>query len=176
MKVTVHLTDPGTRFIINNLYPLYLHDLSEIWGWSPNAYGLFEDNSILTLEEQNKVFDIWWSEPSILFPYLIKVNDIPAGFALVATPPYTPHGSDFYMNEFFLLRSYRGKGVAEAAAIQVFKMHKGSWEVQTHPAEINLRAQMFWRKAITHYTNGFFQEAAAETGNDGHKMIFTFHE
>ncbi|GIO31729.1 hypothetical protein J2TS6_28700 [Paenibacillus albilobatus] len=40
MKVTVELTDPHTKFIINNLYPLYLHDLSEIWGWKPNKYGV----------------------------------------------------------------------------------------------------------------------------------------
>lgn len=35
MKVTVELTDSSTKFIINNIYPLYLHDLSGIWGWHP---------------------------------------------------------------------------------------------------------------------------------------------
>jgi len=93
MKVSISLTDQNTKFVINNLYPLYLHDLSEVWGWRPNLYGVFETDDTLTLQDQNKVFDIWWEKPSILIPYLVTVEDIPAGFALVATPPYTPHGT-----------------------------------------------------------------------------------
>lgn len=175
MQVTINLTDQNTKFIINNLYPLYLHDLSEIWGWKPNKYGVYEEDETLTLYEQNKVFDVWWSNPSILFPYLIRVDDIPAGFAFVATPPYTPHGSDFYMNEFFILRSFRGTGVADTAAVQVFNLHHGPWELQTNPKEVNKRAQSFWRRTIHNYTNGSFQEEIADTKNDGNKFIFRFN-
>jgi len=174
MNVTIHLTDPETKFIINNLYPLYLHDLSEIWGWAPNKYGVFEDDETMSLHEQNKVFDIWWSKPSVLFPYLIKVEGIPAGFALVATPPYTPHGSEFYLNEFFILRSFRGQGVAETAAVQVFDNHQGTWELQTNPEETNKRAQSFWRRTIHHYTAQNYEEETIDTTNDGKKMIFRF--
>ncbi|WP_346779378.1 hypothetical protein [Paenibacillus brevis] len=94
---------------------------------------MFEDDETLTLNEQNKVFDIWWSKQSILFPYLIRVDEIPVGFALVASPPYTPHGSDFYINEFFILRSYRGRGKVETAAVKVINNHHGAWELQTNP-------------------------------------------
>ncbi|OAB38294.1 acetyltransferase [Paenibacillus macquariensis subsp. defensor] len=174
MQVTINLTDESTKFIINNLYPLYLHDLSEIWGWKPNKYGVFEDDETLTLNEQNKVFDVWWSKQSILFPYLIRVDEVPAGFALVASPPYTPHGSDFYINEFFILRSYRGRGVAETAAVKVLNNHQGSWELQTNPIEVNKRAQTFWRRTINDYTDGNYQEEIAETKNDGNKLIFRF--
>ncbi|SDG49693.1 Predicted acetyltransferase [Fontibacillus panacisegetis] len=174
MQVTINLTDLETKFIINNLYPLYLHDLSEIWGWQPNTYGVFEADEILTLTEQNNVFDIWWSKPTILCPYLIRANEVPVGFALVATPPYTPHGSNFYMNEFFILRSFRGRGVAEVAAIQVFNSHRGTWELQTNPGENNRRAQSFWRRTVNNYTEGAYQEEVAETKNDGTKLIFRF--
>lgn len=174
METTITLTDQHTKFVINNLYPLYLHDLSEIWERKPNKYGVFEEDETLTLHEQNKVFDIWWSKPSILFPYLIKVEEIPVGFALVATPPYTPHGSDFYLNEFFILRSFRGKGVAETAAAKVFNIHKGTWELQTNPRENNGRAQAFWRKTIRNYTAGNYAHEIADTNNDNNKMIFRF--
>ncbi|WP_054955556.1 GNAT family N-acetyltransferase [Paenibacillus dakarensis] len=174
MSVSIELTDQSTKFIINNLYPLYLHDLSEIWGWKPNKYGVYEDGDTLTLHEQNKVFDIWWEKESILFPYLIRADDIPAGFALVATPPYTPHGSDYYMNEFFVLRPFRGQGAAEAAAVQVLDKHKGTWELQTNPGEGNKRAQSFWRRTINQYTSGSYQEKYDDTTNDGHKLIFQF--
>ncbi|AJS58856.1 acetyltransferase [Paenibacillus sp. IHBB 10380] len=173
--MAVYLTDPSTKFIINNLYPLYLHDLSEIWGWLPNKYGVYEEDGTQTLNEQNKVFDIWWEKPSILFPYLIKVNEIPAGFALVATPPYTPHGSDYYLNEFFLLRPFRGKGIAENAAKEVFNNHMGSWELQTNPTEANVRAQNFWKKTIKGYAGDTYKEECGETTNDGLKLIFRFN-
>lgn len=100
MNITITLTDSASKFIINNLYPLYLHDLSEIWGTIPNRYGVFEEDETQSLQEQNKVFDIWWEKAGILYPYLIKENDIPIGFALVATPPYTPSACEFYLNEF----------------------------------------------------------------------------
>ncbi|BFH63065.1 GNAT family N-acetyltransferase [Paenibacillus azoreducens] len=174
MIITVSLTDPSTKFIINNLYPLYLHDLSEIWGWKPNKYGVYEEDETSTLSEQNKVFDIWWSNPSVLFPYLIKVDHIPAGFALVGTPPYTPHGSDYYLHEYFVLRPYRGMDVAEKAAVEVFNQHSGTWELQTNPKETNKRAQAFWRKTINHYTEGSYYEEISETKNDGIKLIFRF--
>lgn len=174
MQVKISLTDESTKFI-NNLYPLYLHDLSEIWGWKPNQYGVYEDDDTLTLSDQNKVFDIWWTKPSVLFPYLIRVDNIPAGFALVATPPYTPHGSDYYMNEFFILRPYRGMGVAQAAAVQVFHNHRSSWELQTNPTEKNTRAQSFWRKTISKYTSGSYQEDFTETENNGYKLMFRFN-
>ncbi|WP_145046835.1 GNAT family N-acetyltransferase [Paenibacillus xylanexedens] len=175
MNITIELTNEQTKFIINNLYPMYLHDLSEIWGFKPNAYGIFEEDETRTLAEQNKVFDIWWSKPGVLYPYLARVEGIPAGFALVATPPYTPHGSAFYMNEFFILRPYRGKGIAEHVATQVMNQHRGTWEVQTNALEINVRAQQFWKKTLERYTLGKYQQDTLEADKDGTKLKFTLN-
>lgn len=174
MNATIHLTDRDTKFIIHNLYPLYLHDLSEIWGWTPNAYGVFEDGPTLTLQEQNQEVAVWWEHPGVLYPYLIRADGIPAGFALVATPPYAPPGIDFYLNEFFVLRSFRGKGIAKSAAMQVFDTHAGAWELQTNPTEGNQRAQAFWRKTLQSYTAGAFRTHVGESGKDGVKWIFRF--
>ncbi|MNP65978.1 hypothetical protein D3C76_1616210 [compost metagenome] len=92
----------------------------------------------------------------------------------MATPPYTPHGSEFYLNEFFVLRSFRGKGVAEAAAVEVFNRHSGTWELQTNPESTNIRAQTFWRKTIKYYTDGVYEEKTADTMNDGTKLVLSF--
>ncbi|WP_020615516.1 GNAT family N-acetyltransferase [Paenibacillus daejeonensis] len=176
MKTTIELTDQTTKFIVNNIYPLYLHDLSGIWGWKPNKYGVYEESDIPTLTEQNKVFDVWWEDAhtNILFPYLIRVDGIPAGLAFVATPPYTPHGTDYYMNEFFVLQPFRAHGVAQSAANQVFDSHRGSWEVQTNPTHTNLRAQAFWTKTIQQYTSGAYHKEVKRTNDDGDKLIFSF--
>ncbi|KAB3528952.1 hypothetical protein [Alkaliphilus serpentinus] len=87
-KITIELCMRDQKFIINNLYPLYLHDLAEIRGELPNKYGVFEeDDEYKTLQQQIPVFDIWWENKKVLYPYLIKVDQLPAGFALIATPP-----------------------------------------------------------------------------------------
>ncbi|MFF2480010.1 GNAT family N-acetyltransferase [Paenibacillus sp. NPDC058071] len=130
----------------------------------------------MTLSEQNTVFDIWWEKPSVLFPFLITVDDVPAGFAFVATPPYTPcpPNINYYLNEFFLLRPFRGNGVGEEAARQVFDRFRGNWEVQTGSMERNVRAQMFWRKTLKDYANGQYSEEPGNDPDTGDKLVFRF--
>lgn len=142
LNVTVRLCSMEEKYIINNIYPLYLHDLSEVWERKTNRYGVFENDDTRTLIEQNRVFDIWWEHPNILFPYLITVDDIPAGLAFVATSPFIPcpHYIDYYMNEFFLLRNYRGKGVGEEAVRQIFERCQGNGNCrQIQLNETNMR-------------------------------------
>lgn len=176
MKVEMHLCGVEGKFIINNIYPLYLYDLSEIWGHQTNRYGVFEEDDTQTLTEQNRFFDIWWEHPGVLFPYLIKVDDLPAGLAFVATPPYTPCPSyiNYYLNEFFLLRQYRGKGVGEQAIRQLIDKMPGHWELQTNPTNRNGRAQKFWRKTLDACTNGSYNEELGHHPEQGEKLVFRF--
>lgn len=43
MDITTVLADKENAFIIKNMYPLYLYDLSEIYGNVPNEYGIYEE-------------------------------------------------------------------------------------------------------------------------------------
>ncbi|MDR6551793.1 hypothetical protein J2736_002982 [Paenibacillus qinlingensis] len=43
-NLTIELCERKNKCIINNLYPLYLHDLAEIRNVLPNKYGVFEDD------------------------------------------------------------------------------------------------------------------------------------
>ncbi|MGE6256987.1 hypothetical protein ACQKCU_03595 [Heyndrickxia sporothermodurans] len=79
----------------------------------------------------------------------------------------------FFVNDFFILQPFRGKGVAEQAAINVFKQLKGKWELFTNPSERNMVGQKFWRKTISSYSEGTFVEEYGETF-DGDKLIFQF--
>lgn len=173
MNIDIQLSTEENRFIIHNLYPLYLHDLSEIWGNKPNRFGVYEEGDTKTLSEQNEIFHIWWQKPSVLFPFLIRVDQMPAGFAFVATPPYVPSEAQYYLNEFFVLRPYRGTGAAEEAAKQVFERFKGCWELQTGAMPHNGRAQSFWRRTLTAYTNGAYTEGDGAYP-DGEKRVFRF--
>ncbi|MBD3922086.1 GNAT family N-acetyltransferase [Paenibacillus sp. PR3] len=176
MNVELQLCGIGDKFIINNIYPLYLYDLSEIWERDTNRYGVFEDDDTRTLAEQIQVFDVWWEHPGVLFPYLIKVDDLPAGLIFVATPPYTPCPSyiDYYLNEFFLMRKYRGKGIGEIAMRQLLDMMPGRWELQTNPTARNERAIKFYRKTLHACTNGEYTEELGRHPEQGEMLVFRF--
>lgn len=63
MNIEVHLCPKEQSYILRNIYPLYLHDIAEIWGLRPNRYGVFEKDDVSTLEEQSQKLDVWWDQP-----------------------------------------------------------------------------------------------------------------
>ncbi|SHE15032.1 Predicted acetyltransferase [Chlamydia abortus] len=67
----------------------------------------------------------------------------------------------------------RGKGMAEQAAVQVFEKFRGSWQLFTNPSKKNIAGQKFWRKTVSNYTKGQYEETVGTTF-DGYKMIFSF--
>lgn len=172
-NITVELCDYSNKFIINNLYPLYLYDLAEIRDTYPNKYGVFEeDDTIETLEEQIPIFDIWWNKKGILFPYLIKVDGLPAGFILVATPPYIVDDSDFMISEMFIMRPFRSKGVGEYVVKTIFNKHSGTWMLFTTPTDSNFKTIKFWRKTLSKCINNQFTEVDQDIPHFGVNKIF----
>ncbi|GFN32910.1 hypothetical protein PCURB6_31700 [Paenibacillus curdlanolyticus] len=154
-----------------------MHDLAEVWERKTNRYGVFEEDDTRTLAEQNRVFDIWWEKPGVLFPYLIRVDGLPAGLVFVATAPYLPcqDYTDYYLNEFFLMRQYRGQGVGEEAVRQVIGLlPPGQWEVHTNRTERNGRAIGFWRKTLANVTGGRYTEQIATRQTEDDMLVFRF--
>ena len=115
--------------VLRRLLELYLHDFSELTDADVDAHGRFG----------YPYLDLYWTEPERR-PFLFRVAGRWAGFALVRTG--VPHD----MAEFFVLRKYRGSGVALQAAQALFAMFPGEWQVRQMAA--NTRASAFWRRAI----------------------------
>lgn len=80
LKTELILADQSTGFMIKNMYPLYLHDIAGIHGTLPNEYGIFEEEPVKDLMEQYDIQKVWFEHPGVLFPYLLKVEERPAGF------------------------------------------------------------------------------------------------
>ncbi len=175
--IQVELCPAADKYIICNMYPFYLYDLSEIWERLPNRYGVFEeDDCCATLAQQSDVFKIWWRHPGVLFPFLIRVNGIPAGFALVSTPPYVPAGEqvEYFLHEFFLMRPFRGKGIAQQAAKYVFDSFSGRWALHTNPTGRNMHTRRFWRQLLADYTSYKYDEQPFESDENGPLLTFRF--
>jgi predicted acetyltransferase len=173
MKIEVILASNTNGFIIKNMYPLYLHDLAGIHKTLPNEYGIFEEDPIRTLEEQYDIQQVWFEHPEELFPYLIVVDGIPAGFCLVGSGRYVPKEVAYFVYETFLLSPFRGKGVSYEAILSIFSKHTGKWRLFTHSTENNERAKAFWHKTVGTYTSGNYITYEKEI--DGMpKLVFEF--
>ncbi len=137
--------------VLRNLYQLYCYDFSEYFADDDpeqiNEDGLFEDRN-LDLRRFAGHPGYWG--------YLGRMDGRLAGFALVSDQVHRRNGPGRYVNEFFVLRRYRRRGVGRAMAHLMFDTFRGYWEVTEIAA--NIPAQMFWRRVIDEYTGGHFEE------------------
>jgi len=144
--------DDETTF--RNLGQFYIYEYTAFMGWDVNYAGRFNEDD----------FDGIFSEESRK-PFLFRVDGKLAGFAIIdilEKSHITGAPNIIEMAEFFILAAYQRKGYGEQAAIRLFEMFKGEWEV--FQLEKNARAQRFWRRIIGKYTNGNYREQPTSRG------------
>jgi len=145
----VRVARPTDRLPISRMLELYQHDLSDIWDQDLDSHG-----------EYGYALDKYWNEEGC-HPFVVTANGKYAGFALVDQAVRI--GTEgYWMDQFFVLKKYRRKGVGDLLAKSVFAALPGRWEVGQMPQ--NHAAQAFWRKVIGLYTGGQFKEHEVRTG------------
>jgi len=142
--------------VIDNLARFYVYDISEYTGWACPENGLFGCGD----EE------FWNSERNHFF--LIRVDGELAGFA-VTTDLQDHDDADYDMEEFFILRKFRGKGIGQKVAYTLFDRFRGKWTVRQ--LLDNLPASLFWRKIISQYTIDDYRESIEFIDKYGIEMI-----
>lgn len=147
--VDVTRASDAERDLLQRMLELYQHDLSDIWDQDLDANG-----------EYGYALDRYWNDPTCT-PYIIRVDEHAAGFALVDNKIKIPGGT-FWMDQFFIMKKYRGQGVGAVAAKRVFTLHPGEWQVGQMTA--NYAAQVFWRRVIGEFTKGNFAESELTSG------------
>jgi predicted acetyltransferase len=144
MKLELREPSRSDRVLIRRMMELYLHDFSEFDGSDLDEHGLFGYGDL----------DYFWFEPTHA-AFLVTVDGKLSGFVLVESEVLI-EGNERSVAEFFILRKYRRKGIGKAVAFEVFNRLPARWEIQVIVQ--NLPAQEFWRKIITEYAQGNFQE------------------
>lgn len=136
--INLHPATPEQKTVLANLIQLYLYDMTEFMPFPVGKDGRFEYEHL----------DRFWR-----YPYLIMSDDEITGFALVIdTCPLTGRSPCWFMAEFFVLKSYRQRGVGRAAIELALEAHRGLWHVAVpHP---NHSAQTFWRKLLANRAAG----------------------
>jgi predicted acetyltransferase len=154
--------------LIQNMARFYVYDLSRECGhissdWALPADGLYESFD----------FKCYFEDPSRK-AYLVKIKDEITGFVLL-NKETEDKTNNWNMGEFFILAKFQSKGIGEQLTHIIWKKHPGTWEVSVIPD--NQKALIFWKKVISNFTNGIFNETIKEVTYDQHqpkRVIFTF--
>ena len=121
------------RPMVERLWQLYRHDLSEFRGSMPDAQGRYAPGRLL------QHFD----GDTDRAQYVTEVDGSPAGFVLVRGLAEAP----LRIVEFFVVRAVRKQGVGRAAALRLLELHPGRWEIAFQ--EENPSAARVWRRLAT---------------------------
>jgi predicted acetyltransferase len=151
MNIELVAATKGDLPTLDNLAQLYQYDFSEFAGGDVDEEGVFHFVS----------FDSLFDKPEHR-AFLIRVDGCLAGFATAFRGEAYRNQAEqvWWMDEFFVMRKYRGKGVGEFVARKVFDRLPGTWEVgQIAP---NKGAQAFWRRVIARYTNDDYEEISMD--------------
>ena len=128
--------------VVDRLWQLYVHDLSEFRGTTPRPDGTFRRGHLG-----------WYDrDDTDRVAYLARLGDRPVGFALVRGL----RADVRHLGEFFVARSARGSGHARSFAEQVVRAHPGRWEIAFQ--EENARAARFWRRLAADLLTGTTEE------------------
>jgi predicted acetyltransferase len=147
--VAVTRTANSEHQLLQQMLELYQHDLSDIWDQDLDASGKFGYSLERFWEDPNCAAYIFWTEKH------------PAGFALVDQEVKIA-GGEFWMDQFFVMKKYRNRGVGSVAASMIFNTHVGQWQVGQMTD--NFIAQSFWRSVIGQYTLNHYNETEITSG------------
>ncbi len=130
--VSVRLADAADRPVLERLWLMFRHDISEFGGQLPNPDGTFRSERL-----QAAFADPDWAA------YLLMSGGRPVGLALVRGLT----GRIRVLSAFFVVRAARRTGIGLRAVRQVVGRHPGPWEVAFQ--DNNLAAVRFWRRVGT---------------------------
>ena len=131
MHVSLQSVTASQKNVLKRYFQFYLYDYAQFNGSLP-ADGVFEYPWL----------DDYFIEEG-RSPFFIMVDNDIAGFVLVREL-----GENHYqMSEFFVMNTFRSKGVGKKASLQVFEKFQGTWDVGQEAS--NQGVVTFWRKVIS---------------------------
>lgn len=132
-RLTIRPTTPADLPVLERLWLLFQHDMSEITGALPDAAGQFRRERLdATFTDPDRCGFLAHLEPDGAPPS-------PVGFALVRALD----GPARVLTSFFVVRAARRSGVGRELAAHVLATFPGHWEIAFQDA--NPPAVRFWR-------------------------------
>ncbi len=135
---------------IEETYGEYLADLTA------DTTGVFPSLTV-TGQSVGEIIQGWFHDDRATAFIVLRESE-PVGFAVVqrGLSSVDDPKRQYRLSEFFIRRPHRSKGVGRGAAMLLFARYAGEWtipEQSRNPAAIR-----FWRRVVSEFTNGHFQE------------------
>ncbi|GGS29153.1 acetyltransferase [Streptomyces humidus] len=144
--LSVRLATDADRAVVERLWLLFRHDLSEFTGALPNPDGTYRGERLAAaFDDVDRV------------PYLLISGDHPVGIAVVRGLS----GNVRVLNAFFVVRAARRSGIGLQAVREVVAQHPGPWEIAFQDA--NVGAVHFWRRVAA--------EIAGDAWTEEHRPV-----
>lgn len=138
---TLRIATPADRPLLERLWLMFRHDVSEFRGLLPNRDSTFRRDRIVAAFE-----DPDW------VAYLLMNDDGPVGLALVRGLT----GPTRVLNSFFVVRGIRRSGIGLRAVRALAAQHPGPWQVAFQ--DDNTAAVHFWRRVATEVSGNTWTE------------------
>ncbi|WP_212911732.1 GNAT family N-acetyltransferase [Streptomyces sp. TS71-3] len=145
--VTVRPASPADRQVLERLWLMFRHDMSEFGGTLPDPDGTYRTERLQAALAGGPD----WAA------YLLVSGERPAGLAFVRGLS----GPKAVLNSFFVVRGARRDGVGMRAVKEVVARHPGPWEIAFQDA--NTGAVRFWRRIAT--------EIAGDAWTEEHRPV-----
>lgn len=143
MTLEVRRARREDRLPLARMLELYQHDLSDVWDQDLDVHG-----------EYGYPLDRYFVRPEC-HAFIATWEQRYAGFALVDAAVRVGR-TGHWMDQFFILRKYRRRGLGRALAHAVLAQLPGTWEVgQT---DGNDAARAFWRQVIAECAHAGYAE------------------
>jgi predicted acetyltransferase len=137
---------------IEGVYRDYLNDLA------PAATGIFPTLGEVGHREPDQLQR--WFDDRTAQVLTILYSEEPVGFAMVrrrsAAASSASSPNEYSMAEFFISRPWRRRGIGAEAVRLLFDRFAGQWLISEHVR--NTTAVKFWRRVVSGYTQGKYQE------------------
>lgn len=140
--ISVRRARAADRPMVERLWLMFRHDMSEFGGQLPNPDGTFRAEWLAAAFGDRN-----WAGYVFTGP-----EDRPVGFAIVRSLD----GPARVLNSFFVVRSMRRAGVGLQAVSEIVAEHPGPWEVAFQDA--NAAAVRFWRRVATELAGSDWSE------------------
>ena len=135
---------------IEETYGEYLADLAA------DTTGVYPSLTV-TGQSVGEIIQGWFHDDRCT-TFLVLREQEPVGFAVVqrSLSSREEPKRNYRLTEFFIRKPFRSKGVGRGAAMLIFARYAGEWTVAEQSR--NPGAIRFWRRVVSEFTNGKFQE------------------
>ena len=148
MNITVRPAEEHDRQLVKNIFNLYQNELC-IYS---DDFDALDENGFFAPDTVSEILPFGDG----VFPYIIEENARPVGFVMATDASYAPEGFDYCLEEIFLIRNRRKKGIASAAMKEITKSRPGKWTLEVYKE--NTPAVSFWMR--------FLKENAEDVSSD----------